>query len=64
MGWLPFEYAVRNLGRAPTRTVGTIAGHVLVVGLVLAAVEFCAWNGAKSDREQQSAECDFARGWE
>jgi putative ABC transport system permease protein len=40
MGWLPFEYAVRNLGRAPTRTVGTIAGHVLVVGLVLAAGSF------------------------
>ena len=40
MRLLPFEYAVRNLGRAPTRTVGVIGGHLLVVGLVLAAASF------------------------
>jgi putative ABC transport system permease protein len=37
---LPFEYAVRNLGRSPTRLALSIAGGVLVVLLVLAAGAF------------------------
>lgn len=40
MRLLPFEYAVRNLGRAPARTVGTVIGHMIVVSLVLAAGSF------------------------
>ncbi len=40
MRLLPFEYAVRNLGRAPRRTVGTIFGSALVVTLLLAATSF------------------------
>lgn len=34
---LPFEYAVRNLGRSPTRLVASILGSAIVVLLVLAA---------------------------
>src|SRR5688572_3744539 len=37
---LPFEYAVRNLGRSPMRLTLSIAGGVLVVLLVLAAGAF------------------------
>jgi putative ABC transport system permease protein len=37
---LPLDYAVRNLGRSPTRLVLSIAGGVLVVLLVLAAGAF------------------------
>ena len=37
MRQLPFEYAVRNLGRAPVRLMLSIGGSTLVVLLVLAA---------------------------
>jgi putative ABC transport system permease protein len=37
---LPFEYAVRNMGRSPWRLVLSLAGSVLVVVLVLAAGGF------------------------
>jgi putative ABC transport system permease protein len=40
MRWLPMEYAVRNLGRSPTRLVASVLGSVLVVLLVLAAGGF------------------------
>lgn len=40
MKLLPFEYAVRNLGRAPLRLVASIAGAALVVALVLASGGF------------------------
>src|SRR5688572_19634389 len=37
---LPFDYAVRNLGRSPMRLVLSVGGGVLVVLLVLAAGAF------------------------
>lgn len=40
MRCLPLEYAVRNLGRSPSRLVLSVAGGVLVVLLVLAAGAF------------------------
>ncbi len=40
MRWLPFEYAVRNLGRSPLRSAASVAGSGLVIGLVLAAGGF------------------------
>jgi putative ABC transport system permease protein len=40
MPLLPFEYAVRNLGRSPSRLALSIFGSVLVVLLVLAAGAF------------------------
>jgi len=40
MSLLPFEYAVRNLGRSPLRLVAAVLGSTLVVGLVLAAGGF------------------------
>ena len=40
MKWLPFEYAVRNLGRSPIRLMAGILGSALVVLLVLAAGGF------------------------
>ncbi len=40
MKLLPFEYAVRNLGRGRTRLVASIAGAALVVALVIAAGGF------------------------
>jgi len=40
MGWLPFEYAVRNLGRSPQRLLASVLGSALVVLLVLAAGGF------------------------
>ncbi|UCG33810.1 MAG: ABC transporter permease [Phycisphaerales bacterium] len=40
MRLLPFEYAVRNLGRSPLRLVASIIGSALVVALVLAAGGF------------------------
>lgn len=40
MKLLPFDYAVRNLARSPMRLAASIAGSVLVVGLVLAAGGF------------------------
>jgi putative ABC transport system permease protein len=40
MRLLPFEYAVRNLGRSPTRLALSVAGGALVVLLVLAAGAF------------------------
>lgn len=40
MKLLPFDYAVRNLGRSPVRLMALVAGHMLVVMLVLAAASF------------------------
>lgn len=40
MRLLPFEYAVRNLGRSPTRLLLSIGGSALVALLVLAAGAF------------------------
>lgn len=40
MTLLPFDYAVRNLGRSPTRLVLSLAGSALVVLLILAAAAF------------------------
>ncbi len=40
MRLLPFEYAVRNLGRSPRRVLGIVAGNVLVVLLIVAAAAF------------------------
>lgn len=40
MRLLPFEYAVRNLGRAPLRLAASLTGAALVVALVLAAGSF------------------------
>jgi putative ABC transport system permease protein len=40
MKWLPWEYAIRNLGRSPLRLALTVMGSALVVGLVLAAASF------------------------
>ena len=40
MRLLPFEYAVRNLGRSRSRLAATILGSALVVALVLAAGSF------------------------
>ena len=40
MSLLPFEYAVRNLGRSPLRLILSVGGSVLVVLLVLAAAGF------------------------
>ena len=37
---LPFDYAVRNLGRSPVRLVATVFASALVVCLVLAAAAF------------------------
>ena len=37
---LRFEYAVRNLGRSPTRLVLSVLGSVLVVMLVITAAAF------------------------
>src|SRR5262245_55438575 len=40
MSTLPFTYAVRNLGRSPTRLFLSVLGSALVVILVLAAASF------------------------
>ncbi|HMQ14356.1 MAG TPA: ABC transporter permease [Phycisphaerae bacterium] len=40
MRLLPFEYATRNLGRAPLRAIGGVLGAALVVLLVLTASAF------------------------
>ena len=40
MKLLPFEYAVRNLGRSPLRLVLSVGGSLLVVLLVLASAGF------------------------
>lgn len=40
MKLLPFDYAIRNLGRSPARLVLSVAGSALVVLLVLAAAAF------------------------
>ena len=40
MKLLPFEYAVRNLGRSPLRLVLSVGGSLLVVMLVLTAAGF------------------------
>lgn len=46
MRLLPFEYAVRNLGRSPLRLALSVSGSMLVVLLVLASVGFV--NGMRS----------------
>ncbi|MBT7352297.1 MAG: ABC transporter permease, partial [Phycisphaerae bacterium] len=40
MKLLPFEYAVRNLGRSPLRMALSIGGSLLVVLLVITASGF------------------------
>ncbi len=40
MRLLPFDYAVRNLGRSPVRLAMSVAGSTLVVMLVIAAAAF------------------------
>ncbi len=40
LGLLPFDYAVRNLGRSRKRLVATVFASALVVSLVLAAASF------------------------
>lgn len=40
MRLLPFDYAVRNLSRSPTRLIASVLGSALVVGLVLTAGGF------------------------
>ena len=40
MKLLPFDYAVRNLGRSPTRLALSLIGSTLVVALALAAAAF------------------------
>lgn len=40
MRLLPFEYAIRNLGRSPLRLAASLVGSALVVLLVLAAAGF------------------------
>jgi ABC-type antimicrobial peptide transport system permease subunit len=40
MTLLPFDYAVRNLGRSPTRLALSLGGSALVVLLILAAASF------------------------
>ena len=40
MRQLPFEYAARNLGRSPVRSLLSIGGSTLVVLLVLASAAF------------------------
>ncbi|MDP7573475.1 MAG: hypothetical protein QF723_00050, partial [Phycisphaerales bacterium] len=40
MRLLPFEYAVRNLGRSPLRMLLSVGGSLLVVVLVIAAAGF------------------------
>ena len=42
MRGLPFEYAVRNLGRSPARLAMSAGGSMLVVLLVIAAASFIA----------------------
>ena len=37
---LPFDYAIRNLGRSPIRLIISVLGSTLVVMLVIAAVSF------------------------
>lgn len=40
MRLLPYDYAVRNLGRAPLRLIATVGGCMLVVLLMMAAAAF------------------------
>ncbi|MDX1972484.1 MAG: FtsX-like permease family protein [Candidatus Sumerlaeia bacterium] len=40
MRWLPFDYAVRNLGRSTKRLLAMVLGNMLVVLLMLAAGSF------------------------
>lgn len=40
MRLIPFEYAVRNLGRSPRRLVAMLLGSTLLIGLLLAAAAF------------------------
>jgi len=42
MRFLPFEYAVRNLGRSPRRLAAILTGGVLVILLVLSSSAFVA----------------------
>ncbi|MDK2973516.1 MAG: putative transport system permease protein, partial [Candidatus Sumerlaeota bacterium] len=40
MKMLPFDYAVRNLGRSPRRFLAILLGNALVVLLIIAAAAF------------------------
>jgi putative ABC transport system permease protein len=40
MRWIPFEYAARNLGRAPRRLAASVLGATLLVFVVLVAAGF------------------------
>lgn len=40
MKMIPFDYAVRNLGRSPRRTLAILVGNTLVVCLIIAAAAF------------------------
>jgi len=40
MRLIPFDYAVRNLGRSPRRSAGILLGNTLVVLLIVAAASF------------------------
>lgn len=46
MKLLPFDYAIRNLGRSTTRLVLSVLGSALVIVLVLAAAAFVRGMGA------------------
>ena len=46
MRLLPWEYAVRGLGRSPTRLALGVLGNALVAGLVIAAASFVRGMGA------------------
>lgn len=50
MGLLPFEYAARNLGRNPARTLFTVGGAAAVVFLVLLMGAFLQTLGATLQR--------------
>ena len=49
MRLLPWDYAVRNLGRSPTRLALSVLGSTLVVLLVLAAGAFVRGMGRSMD---------------
>ena len=56
---LPFEYAVRNLGRSPGRMIMSVGGSLLVVLLALTAGGFVI--GAPSDGRRKFV---VSHGWE
>lgn len=53
MRTLPFDYAVRNLGRSPTRLAMSVLGSALVVSLIIAAAGFV--RGMASSLKQSGA---------